>query len=126
MAMTLWRAADDATWSDCASFATTRATAEMYRRANPGFGGARLYRADVEVDESRVLDLTDDAARKLAAIGLCAYDGLGVDEYVPRVAYELREAGYDWVTVRESYPADSTTWIFVGALDAEPELEEVE
>ena len=47
-----------------------------------------------------------------------------LDEWIPRIADKLADAGIEWVRVRESYPADSETYIFVGGDD--PELEEVE
>lgn len=124
----LFRAADDDSISDCASFATSLETARAYLD-NPGFGGRSIYQADCQIDDSRVLDLTDadDATGVIAeTIGKSHPGAIGADEYAPRVSYEIRDAGYDWVRVRESYPADTVTWIFVGGIDVEPELVEVE
>ena len=121
--MRLWRAAKDDHVSDSASFATDRGTAEAYL-SNGGFGGTRMYYADVDPDD--VLDLTSDNAMPelLAAIDSDHdYGAIGVDELVPRLAGRLADAGYQWVKVRESYPADTTTWIYVGgAMGDEPEL----
>ena len=121
--MILWRAANDDYISDSASFATDRETAEAYLD-NPGYGGDTLYYADVE--PSAVLDLTgpDAMARLLDALDSDHdYGAIGVDELAPRLADRLCQAGYQWVLVRESYPADTTTWIYVGGSSGdEPEL----
>lgn len=123
---TLWRAADDDIVVDTASFSVSREAAELYLD-NPGFGGAKLWTAKVSIEESQLLDLydlADDAA--FAAIcdltGLTHPGAIGVDEWVPRISYELRDAGIAWVRVRESYPVDSETWIFVGQDDPEMTL----
>lgn len=125
--MILWRAANDDHISDSASFAETRETAEAYLD-NPGFGGDTLYYADVDVDE--YLDLTGDDAieRLLEALGSDHdYGAIGVDELVPRVAGRLADAGVQWVRVRESYPADTVTWVYTGGvMGDEPELIEAE
>lgn len=121
--ITLYRAADTDTWGDCAAFAETREAAEAYLD-NPGYGGARLW--SCEVQPRNVLDLTgeDDATAAIAErIGAAHPGAIGADEYAPRVSYELRDAGVEWVRVRESYPEDSITWIYVGSDD--PELEEL-
>lgn len=126
--MKLYRAAnDDYVSADSCSFAETREVAEAYLN-NPGFGGSRLWVAEVEIDEDDLLDLTDDSLERLQdAIGSDAWDGaLGIDEIVPRVAGRLCEAGYQWVRVSESFPCDTITWIYVGGvMGDEPELEEV-
>jgi hypothetical protein len=124
--VTLYRAADSDTWSDCASFAESLEAAKCYLD-NPGFGGARLWTTTVEIDESTVLDLTDcdDAVQVVAdRIGRNHPGAIGADEYAPRVSYELRDAGVVWVRVQESYPEDTITWIFVGSDD--PELTEMD
>jgi hypothetical protein len=120
--MRLWRAATDDHIGDSASFAECRESAEAYLN-NPGFGGDTLYRADVDADP---LDLTGDDAMDvlLDAIGSDHdYGAIGVDELVPRIADRLAGAGIQWVRVRESYPADTITWIYVGGVCGdEPEL----
>ena len=125
--MILWRAAQDDHISDSASFAESREAAEHYLD-NPGFGGATLFCCDVE--PSNVLDLTGDDAMDdlLAAIDSDHdYGAIGVDELVPRLASQLCDAGYQWVKVVESYPADTVTWIYVGGdCGDEPELVEAE
>ena len=126
MTRTLYRAAADDILTDCGSFAETEAAARVYLD-NPGYGGARLWRAEVEIDESALLDLTgaDDAVAVLAErIGAEHPGAIGADEYAPRVSYELRDAGVEWVRVRESYPADTITWIWVGGDD--PEMVEID
>lgn len=115
----LWRVADDDIITDNASFATSREAAEAYLD-NPGFGGRNLFRARVTMDPERVLDLYDEAdpVSVLAdRLGISHPGAIGADEWVPRISYEIRDAGIDWVRVRESYPADSETWIYVGADD---------
>lgn len=121
--MILWRAANDDFISDSASFAEDRDAAELYLD-NPGFGGPVLYYADVEIGE--YLDLTGDDAMDvlLATLGSDHdFGAIGIDELVPRIALRLRDAGVQWVKVNESYPQDSTTWIYVGgSLGDEPTL----
>ena len=125
--MILWRAAKDDYVSDSCSFAETREAAELYMN-NPGFGGNTLWTADVEICE--YLDLTEaDAMERLQAVLGSDHDfgAIGIDELVPRLAHRLCEAGVQWVKVCESYPADSTTWIYVGGgLGDEPTLVEAE
>lgn len=124
--MILFRAANDDILTDCGSFAESLEAARAYLD-NPGFGGARLWRTEVSVDESTLLDLTeeDDAVGVVAErIGKPHPGAIGADEYVPRVSYELRRAGIEWVRVLESYPAGTVTWIWVGGED--PELTEVD
>lgn len=124
MDKTLYRAADDDILTDCGSFAETLDAARRYLD-NPGFGGARLWMTEIHADESAILDLTDesDPVGVIAErIGKAHPGAIGADEYVPRVSYELREAGIEWVRVRESYPADTITWIWVGGADPEMEI----
>jgi hypothetical protein len=119
---TLYRAANDDIITDCASFAETAEAARLYLD-NPGFGGRTLYRAEVEIDAAHVLDVTDsyDATAEIAERAGQEHPGaIGADEYAARVSYELRDAGVEWVVVRESYPAETTTWIWVGG--DEPEM----
>ena len=125
MTKVLWRAADDDVLTDCGSFAEAADVARAYLD-NPGFGGRRLFRAEVEINVASMLDLVDadDAVAVVAArIGAGHPGAIGADEYVPRVSYDLRAAGVEWVRVRESYPADTITWIWVGGDD--PEMVEV-
>ena len=125
--MILWRAANDDYISDSASFAECRESAEMYLN-NPGFGGSTLYYAEVEISE--YLDLTGSDAMELLQATLGSdhdFGAIGIDELVPRIAHRLCEAGVQWVKVCESYPEDSTTWIYVGGgLGDEPTLIEAE
>jgi hypothetical protein len=125
--MILWRAANDDHIGDSCSFAETREAAEAYLD-NPGFGGDTLFTADVEVGD--YLDLTgDDAVEQLqAALGSDHdFGAIGIDELVPRIADRLCEAGVQWVRVCESFPAETTTWIYVGGVAGEePELVEAE
>ena len=125
---TLYRAADDDSLpTGCAAFAEAREVAEAYL-ANPGYGGATLWAAEVEIDEARVLDIYDSAdpvAALCEASGLAHPGAVGADEWVPRdVALQdaLYTRGIHWVRVRESHPADAVTWLWVGPWDLEPEL----
>lgn len=122
--MKLYRAADDDHISDSASFAETREVAECYLD-NPGFGGANLYCAEVEIDD--YLDLTGDDASELLADAIGDdhdFGAIGIDELVPRIASRLCDAGVQWVRVNESFPEDTTTWIYVGGvMGDEPTLE---
>jgi hypothetical protein len=125
--MILWRAANDDHISDSASFAETRETAEAYLD-NPGFGGDTLYYTEVEIDD--YLDLTGSDAMELLLEAIDSdhsYGAIGVDELVPRVAGKLADAGIQWVKVNESFPSETTTWIYVGGvMGDEPELIEAE
>jgi len=126
--VTLWRAAADDYVPDAASFARRRADAEAYLD-NPRFGGATLYRAKVRTSEDAVLNLYDerDPVTLLAdRFGLQHPGAIGVDEWVPRdtrLQDALREAGYDWVIVRESFPEGAETWLWIGPFEREPKLE---
>ena len=124
--MILWRAANDDHISDSASFAERREVAEAYLN-NGGFGGDTLYCADVEPCD--VLDLTSDGLETLMRVldRDSDWGAIGVDELVPRIAGKLCDLGYQWVKVNESYPQDTTTWIYVGGVCGdEPELTECE
>lgn len=123
--MILYRAADDDYIGDTASFARCREDAEAYLD-NPGYGGSRLFRARVKIDMDRVLDLTterDPLERVCEVIGTPSPGAIGAEEYVPRVSDRLASAGYEWVVVTDSYPADCETWIWIGG--EEPELVEI-
>ena len=121
--MILWRAANDDYISDSASFAECRESAEAYLN-NPGFGGSTLYFAEVEISD--YLDLTGSDAMDILQATLGSdhdFGAIGIDELVPRIASRLCDAGVQWVKVCESYPEDSTTWIYVGGgLGDEPTL----
>lgn len=125
--MVLWRASNDDHISDSASFAESKESAVMYLN-NPGFGGGKLFKTEVDVGE--YLDLTGDDAMDVIREALDTdhdYGAIGVDELVPRVASELADAGIQWVKVNESFPEETTTWIYVGgSLGEEPELMEVD
>lgn len=121
---TLYRAAKDDYLDQGYSFTESRETAELYMN-NPGFGGGKIYTCEAT---GRVLDLTGvsmaNAAAMLGCKDPCA---IGVDEWLPRTVAALdaaREQGYSWVTVSESYPAGTTTWIWVGDSSDEPEITE--
>ena len=125
--ITLWRAATDDYVPDAASFARDRADAEAYLN-NRGFGGPVLWKARVATDESRVLNLYDEQEPMdfLTHLLDMPHPGaIGVEEWIPMrsdVQEALAVVGYDWVVVRESFPADSETWLWIGPFDREPTL----
>lgn len=123
---TLWRAASDDYISQGYSFAAEREVAELYLD-NPGFGGDKLYKAVVKFEESQVIDLTDASASEVAdRLDMRVPGAIGLDEWLPReddAIEKLRAAGFLWALVAESYPAGSTTWIWLGTFyDDEPAL----
>ena len=127
MRKVLYRAANDDIITDCAAFAETPEAAKVYLD-NPGYGGAHLYRADVDIAEAELLDLVDcdNPVGEIGRVtGLGDPGAIGVDEWVPRISYDLREAGFNWVRVNESYPAGTVTWIYVGSGDIDMEPIEV-
>lgn len=127
MKKTLWRAANDDYVDTGYSFAERRSIAEAYLD-NPGFGGANIYRARCEIIEDQVLDLTDSSVDDVVRLFDIQHPGaIGLDEWLPRtprVLDGLREKGNLWVIVAESFPPNTTTWIWVGTgADDEPVLE---
>lgn len=130
--LVLYRAAADDCLIGPSCFAPERKVAEAYR-SNPGFGGANLYRAVVELDASsnEVLDLMEmSSARRLERLvsltGLSHPGAIGAEEWVmhDRVADALVAEGYTWVRVPDSYPVGAETWVWLGSGE-EPELEAV-
>lgn len=130
MKKTLWRAADDDYVSQGYSFAESRDIAELYLD-NPGFGGDKLWKSVVQFRRSQAIDLTDASVSEVAA-RLDENDpgAIGLEEWLPMfpdVLQKLREEGFLWALVAESYPEASTTWLWLGTSDdAEPELRPVE
>ena len=127
--MDLYRAAKDDYVDTGYSFAESIEAARAYLD-NPGFGGASLYTAVIDPRPEQVIDLTDVSTSELAdMLGLSDPGAIGVDEWIPRdpgVTDGLRELGYLWAVVRESYPANTRTWIWCGVFaDGEPELTEL-
>lgn len=129
ISVTLWRAADDDIVVGSASFSTDRDAAKAYLD-NPGFGGTRLWKAELEIDPNSLLDLhdldNDDALEKINEIveKKIKPGAIGIDELIPRIADQLQDAGIEWVRVKESYPVETETYIFVGTDD--PEMEEAD
>lgn len=126
--MILWRAADDDSIDHTASFSACREHAEAYLR-NPGFGGRVLHRARVQIDPAALLDLydlsSDDAVQAL--LSRISMDrvpahaiGLTADVLAPQLQSELEAAGIQWVRVRDTYPDDCETYIWISG--DEPEL----
>jgi hypothetical protein len=129
MRKTLFRAAKDDYVDTGYSFATSRAVAEAYLD-NPGFGGDKIYRARVTYNESDVIDLTNASVGALAKeLGMGHPGAIGVDEWIPRTPQALdalRGMGFLWALVAESFPEETTTWIWCGTgADDEPEMEEL-
>ena len=126
MRKTLWRASNDDYVDTGYSFAETRAVAEAYLD-DPGFGGAQIFRTRISVRPEQVLDWTDMTTRRAArALGIQDPGAIGLDEWLPRTPRaldSLREQGFLWVMLAESFPHDTTTWIWLGTSDdEEPEL----
>lgn len=129
MVKQLWRAAKDDYVDTGYSFAESKGTARAYLE-NPGFGGALIFKAIVKVDPASVLDLrgwTLEQARELAGVP-SSKGAIGVDEWLPRepgAQEAFRALGYLWALVSESFPEETTTWIWIGTgADEEPVLEE--
>ena len=126
---TIYRAADYCEARVGYSFAESREVAEAYQR-NPGFGGATIYRA--EVDLSGLLDLSesDDEWADLAAASGIDIDPAAHQHHFARVlptsdavCDALAAAGYRWVAIRDDYPAGAITLIPVSH-DAADEAED--
>jgi len=124
----LWRAAKDDYVDTGSSFAESRSAAEIYLD-NAGFGGSTLYKTSIRVEEDQILDLTGVSVGYVARrFGMQHPGAIGLDEWLPRspaLQDALRQAGFLWVLVPESFPAGETTWIWVGNFDdPEPQLEQ--
>lgn len=122
----LWRAADDDYVQQGTSFASRRSVAELYLD-NPGYGGSVLYRTFVDLTEQPALDMTGwtwSDVRKV--LGVKTPRGIGIDEWLPRdseMLDRIRDLGYLWAKVDESYPRGSVTWIWCGrSLDDDERL----
>lgn len=115
-----YRASDDDAVLPGMCWAETRETAELYR-LNPGFGGARLWQAELAIDSAEVLDLaelgTREALDRLIEVVGRDPGAIGPDEWIPRVAEELAAGGWAWARVRESYPQGTVTWIWLAPED---------
>lgn len=128
---TLYRAAKDDSVIGACSFAARKSDARAYLD-NGAFGGPNLYRARVEIDPGKVLDLTGERDGLARVAEIVGFDGgaIGVDEWIMHgpVSEALIAAGYLWVRLIDSFPEGCETWTWLGAssLDAdEPELESV-
>lgn len=125
--ITLWRAADDDYVTDAASFARNRADAETYFD-NPGYGGSLLWQTQVQVDPDLVLNLYEeqDPVSFVAELLDVHHPGaIGIEEWIPmtvEVQEGLRDAGYEWVVVRDSFPQGAETWLWIGSFEDEPVL----
>lgn len=123
--MMLYRAANDSyTNSDTTAFATDRTSAEAYLD-NPGFGGAKVYAIDAEIDESTVLDTTtgDALPEWLVEVLPNSWDCLGAAiGMLGRVSSALAENGIKWVRLVDSFPAGSITMLLIGSDDTIEEL----
>jgi hypothetical protein len=82
----------------------------------------------VKASEDAVLNLYDERD----PVGFLAdkYDygnpgAINIEEWIPRdpdLQTVLREDGYDWVVVRDSFPEGAETWLWIGPFSREPEL----
>lgn len=129
MNVTLYRAADDDSITGLTCFSPKKSVAREYQN-NRGFGGANLYRAEVECDDAAILDIRSECdADQVAALveltgidmGSVTADWLVVQE---RVAEALVSRGYRWVRLLDTYPVGAETWVYL--YDGEdPELEQI-
>jgi hypothetical protein len=120
---TLYRAADSDYIQQGTCFAAEREAAEAYL-ANPGYGGATIWTTDAH---GSVLDLRGMSTSEVASLlGLPDPGSIGIDEWLPSLPSTLsaaRATGALWAMVDESYPEETTTWIWLGTSDDdEPEL----
>ena len=127
MRKTLYRAANDDYVQSGISFAESSDVAQAYLD-NPGFGGSSIFKTTISVKKSQIIDLREMDVDELAELVDMASPGaIGIDEWLPRTgrAIEtLRESGKLWALVAESFPEDTTTWVWLGDVtDEEPELE---
>lgn len=129
MKITLYRAADDDYVMPQTSFAEDREVAEAYLD-NLGFGGEKMWTAEIEVDPATVIDFRDDRPAIVKALGLEDDPGAMSDaeiltrgDYASRVD-RLTERGYAWAIVYDDYPKrESVNWIWLGSDDVEePEM----
>ena len=127
----LYRAADTDILTGPTAFAAKLSSAKAYLD-NEGFGGAMLYRAMVEYDDSQVLDVRNASdSRQLLdlvkASGQHHPGAMTADAYVMQdhVADALISNGYRWVRILDTFPEGSETWVYL--YDGEdPELEEID
>lgn len=122
--MTLYRASNYAsTNSDTTSFAARRADAAAYLN-NPGYGGATLWRTEVEIVDSEVLDITDGAPEWLRDL-VERHGAIGIEEAIgaiSKVSDGIAARGFRWVRLIDSYPDDCETWILIGDMDLDMEV----
>jgi ClpP class serine protease len=125
--ITLHRAADDDYATRGYSFAEEASTAEAYTK-NEGFGGKKLFHSTVTLNEDQIFDARGMNAKELAdAFDVSDPGAIGPDEWVPRsedLLDALEAKGILFIRVDESFPEDTTTWIFSGPSDFDPELSE--
>ena len=130
----LYRAAADDVIVDTASFSPDRAVAESYLGNDPsaGFGGMlaspsaakrKLFVAAPEIDEDQLLDLFENpqAIKKLERI--LGYRLRSQDEIVNALntdADKIREAGFRWARVEDSWPEGAETWTYFDDVEIDP------
>lgn len=126
--LVLWRAADDDYVDQGYSFTPDLEAAQAYLD-NPGYGGAYLWQAVVDPVEEETLDWRDmSVGEAVHELGFRDPGATNLDEWLPRTPAALdalRDLGYLWVRITETYPANTETWLWLGRgddLDVEPEL----
>lgn len=123
---TIYRAADDDSATMDTSFAERLEDAQAYLN-NPGFGGAQVWRFEVEIEDENLLDFTVDeraAWRRIAqvlgkSIEQVEDGGQGIvhpffDNATMDELESLAEAGIMWVRYEDSYPAGCITMRYIG------------
>jgi len=109
------------------SFSPDRTVAEAYLDgANPGFGGANLYKVEPDVDPKKVLDVREGLPRWLEEIAE-GHGGGASNSWVLTASDKARQAmldrGYQWVRFTDDYPTGAETWALLDDEHGEDEVE---
>src|SRR5688500_1574317 len=120
MVITLWRATDGRAprLGQRTYWATSKDDALVYTHTR-GLGGDALYRLDLQVTDTEVLDLRGDVWGLLHAhfhIDRQAYEDLHDHEHdaPAELAEMINASGYKWVRLLEQNPPHKEIWCFVG------------
>lgn len=126
--MRLYRAGDCSFCYQPTSFAVDIDDAREYLD-NPGFGGDTLYYIDIDIDDDKVLDLSEerDQVEALSVLTDIHMGAVTADYMLSHghVVDKLIEMGYTWVCLMDTYPENCETWTWLGNGE-DLDLEEVE